>query len=377
MSSPQHRVFNADRFLDKFSGHEPILAAHLARWHDRLPHPPALFTVAAFKTYLKSPPHQCPAFEAMVAGLYHAYDLSTKQGHELMADAIEQSACDLPGLHDLPREVLALRLQIEAPATFELATHYLWASQVDKFVTYRGKGPRAIADVPAAVDRFTAQLGALFAHRKGTDKVVVQHFAEADVLNFIVYHERRMTAEIELKVDGGSVVVKSRTFRPARQDFLAYYPETGRLEIETPIKKERDLMRTAFAECCLGESDFFSGEGAEASIHLQNLAAPDFTLAVDDDHKAVLREIVFALPQTHAPTITVNSKDALASLDLNALRPTLAAARIKSARIALAFGEGKRPKSIELGGTNMLSFNRATRASDVLAYLRRWQLLAA
>lgn len=376
MPSPKHRVFNADRFLDKFAGHEDILAAYLMGW-GCLPGSPFPATVPSFKANLKSPPRQSLPFEQMVAGLYRAHDLCSRLGHELMADAIEETRCKLSHVHDLPREVLALKLLTYAPETFDLATAYLSASQVDKFVTYAGKEPRAIVDVPAAVARFAEKLSAHFAQRKGSDKVLVRPFTDGDVLNLIVYHERRTTAEIELKHEAGGIAVTSRTFRPARQDFLAYYPETGRLEIETPIKKERDLMRTAFAECFLGEADFFSGEGAEASIHLQKLAAPDFTLAVDDDHKAVLREIVFALPQTHAPTITVNSKDALASLDLNALRPTLAAARIKSARIALAFGEGKPPKSIELAGTNTLSFNRATRARDVLTYLRRWQLLAA
>ncbi len=373
MSILKHRIFNSDHFLDKFAGHEAVLERHLARW--AVPNPPVPVTIASLKDYLKKPPRGNEPFEHMVETLYQAYDLSTKQGHEFMSDAIEQNQVEKPGLHDLPCEVLALTLQIDEPDVFTLATNYLFASKVDKFVTYKGRESRAIADLPAAVLRFKNKLGAHFEKIKGTDRIHVDHFTDENTHNFIVYHERRMTAEIELKTEEGSVVVKSRNFRPARQDFIAYNTKTGRLEIETPIKKERDLMRTAFAEACLGEADFFSGTGAEIVTKLQELTKTDFVLKADDGHTAVLREIVFTLPQLHAPRIAIKSKDAFATLGLNTLRDGFAGATLKSARIALKFGERQRAKGIELGSNNTISFNRATRSAEVISYLVRWGLI--
>ncbi len=373
MAATKHRTFNADRFLDKFTDHEAVLVAHMARWPDlTAPNP---LTMDAFKDYLKAPHGDNENFEQMVEALYQAYDLSTKQGHELMGEAIDQNQLTLPGLHDVSREVLALRLHIENPVTFTLATNLLFASQVDKFVSYKGKEPRAVADVAADVVDFRAKLGELFVNRKGTDKIVVQHFTDGDALNFIVYHERRMTAELELKLNGAAVYVKSRSFRPARQDFIAYYPKTGRLEIETPIPKERDLMRTAFAVSFLKDEGFFSGPGSEVALRLQKLTEPGFAFSVDEGHYVALREITFKLPQNPAPTFTIKSKNAFTTLNLNRLRDTFAGATVKAALISIAFGEGKRPKRVELSSSNTLSFSRATRANDVLTYLRRWQLL--
>jgi hypothetical protein len=184
-----------------------------------------------------------------------------------------------------------------------------------------------------------------------------------------------MTAELELKVNGDAVFVKSRSFRPARQDFIAYYPKTGRLEIETPIKKERDLMRTAFAESCFGEEDFFSGQGSEVALKLQKLTDPGFSFSVDADHHATLKEITFKLSQNPAPTFTIKSSNVFTTINLNHLGEVLAGATVKSALITITFGEGKKPKRIELSSSNTLSFSRATRANDVLDYLRRWKLL--
>lgn len=373
MATTRHRTFNADRFLDKFSDNEAVLVAHMARWPElSAPNP---LTVDTFKDYFKTPHGDNEHFEQMVEALYQAYDLSTKQGHELMGEAIDQNQLTLPGLHDIPREVLALRLNIENPITFTLATNLLFASQVDKFVTYKGKEPRTVSDVSSTVANFRTKLGELFVHRKGTDKIVVHQFTDGDALNFIVYHERRLTAELELKVNGAAVFVKSRSFRPARQDFIAYYPKTGRLEIETPIPKERDLMRTAFAVTFFNEEAFFSGQGAEVALKLQKLTEPDFAFSVDAGHFATLKEITFKLPQNPAPTFTIKSKNAFTTLNLNHLREALAGATVKCALITIAFGEGKRPKRIELSSSNTLSFSRATHANDVLNYLRRWQLL--
>ncbi|TAG31022.1 MAG: hypothetical protein EAZ36_03435, partial [Verrucomicrobia bacterium] len=137
MAVLKHRKFNADRFIDKFAGHLPVLAEHIARWPSLIP--PEPLTVASFKDYLRAPHENDAAFEDMVEGLYQAYDFCTKQGHELLGEAVDINQLQLPGIHDLPREVLALRLQITDPETFALACDLLFASQVDKFVTYKGR----------------------------------------------------------------------------------------------------------------------------------------------------------------------------------------------------------------------------------------------
>lgn len=370
----KHRKFNADRFIDKFAGHEPVLADHMARWPSLVP--PAPLTPASFKDYLRAPHENDAAFEDMVDGLYQAYDFCTKQGHELLGEAVDLNQLELPGIHDLPREVLALRLQIIDPETFALACDLLFASQVDKFVTYKGREAREIPDVDAPLATFRTTLGERFKERKGSDRIVVRHFTDGTAHNFIVYHERRVTAELELVTGAAEAVVTTRKFRPVRQDFIAYYTDTGRLEIETPIEKERELMRDTFALSFFGEADFFSGANAAVAIDLSVLKASGFALPTNEGHTALLKELTFKLAQTHGPTFHIRSKDVLTTLDLNQLRPKLATAvEVKSAVISISFGTGKRPKRVTLTKKNSMSFSRATHAAETLAYLRDWLLL--
>ncbi len=370
----KHRKFNADRFIDKFAGHEPVLADHMARWPSLVP--PAPLTPASFKDYLRAPHENDTAFEDMVDGLYQAYDFCTKQGHELLGEAVDLNQLELPGIHDLPREVLALRLQIIDPETFALACDLLFASQVDKFVTYKGREAREIPDVDAPLATFRTTLGERFKERKGSDRIVVRHFTDGTAHNFIVYHERRVTAELELVTGAAEAVVTTRKFRPVRQDFIAYYTDTGRLEIETPIEKERELMRDTFALSFFGEADFFSGANAAVAIDLSVLKASDFALPTNEGHTALLKELTFKLAQTHGPTFHIRSKDVLTTLDLNQLRPKLATAvEVKSAVISISFGTRKRPKRVTLTKKNSMSFSRATHAAETLAYLRDWLLL--
>jgi hypothetical protein len=205
MAVLKHRKFNADRFIDKFAGHEPVLADHMARWPSLVP--PAPLTPASFKDYLRAPHENDAAFEDMVDGLYQAYDFCTKQGHELLGEAVDINQLELPGIHELPREVLALRLQILDPETFSLACDLLFASQVDKFVTYKGREARQIPDVDTPLAIFRTTLGERFKERKGSDRIVVRHFTDGTAHNFIVYHERRVTAELELVTGAAEAVV--------------------------------------------------------------------------------------------------------------------------------------------------------------------------
>jgi hypothetical protein len=374
MAVLKHRKFNADRFIDKFTGHEAVLVAHMARWPTLVP--PNPLTPASFKDYLRAPHENDAAFEDMVEGLYQAYDFCTKQGHELLGEAIDIKQLQLPGIHDLPREVLALRLQIIDPETFSLACGLLFASQVDKFVTYKGREARPIPDVNAPLAAFRSALGERFKEHKGSDRIVVRHFTDGTAHNFIVYHERRVTAELEIAAGEAEAVVTTRKFRPVRQDFIAYYTDTGRLEIETPFEKERAMMRDTFALSFFGEADFFSGANAAVAIDLSVLKAADFALPTNEGHTALLKELTFKLAQTHGPTFHIRSTDVLATLGLNQLRPKLAtAAEIRSAVISICFAEGKRPKRVTLTKKNSMSFSRATHAADTLAYLRRWLLL--
>lgn len=374
MAVLKHRKFNADRFIDKFAGHEPVLAEHMARWPSLVKPDP--LTPDSFKAYLRAPHENDTAFEDMVDGLYQAYDFCTKQGHELLGEAVDLNQLELPGMHDLPREVLALRLQIIDPETFALACDLLFASQVDKFVTYKGREARQIPDVEAPLATFRATLGERFKEHKGSDRIVVRHFTDGTAHNFIVYHERRVTAELELAPGTGETVVTTRKFRPVRQDFIAYYTDTGRLEIETPFEKEREMMRDTFALSFFGDAGFFSGANAAVTIDLSVLKASDFTLGTHEGHTAILKELAFKLAQTHGPTFQIRSKDVLTTLELNNLRPKLATAvEVKSAVISISFGTGKRPKRVTLTKKNSMSFSRATHAAETLAYLRDWKLL--
>ncbi len=373
MAVLKHRIFNADRFIDKFAEHEAVLAAHLARWPTLVCPDP--LTTESFKEYLKAPPPNDSAFEDMVDGLYQAYDFCNKQGHELLNEAIELNQLELPGLHDASKEVLALRLQIEDPSTFALACDMLFASQVDKFVTYKGSSPRQIQDVAPPLALFRAKLGEYFATRKGSDKIVIKHFTDGTAHNFIVYHERRVTAELEIKQQGTTTTLTSRKYRPVRQDFIAYYGDTGRLEIETPIQKERDLMRVAFATSFFNDEAFFSGTNSEVAINLEKLREPGFAFSADDGHYVTLKELTFKLPQLHSPSFSVRSRDAFSTLAMNQMTQAVAGAEIKSAVISISFARGTRAKRVTLTHTNSLSFSRATHVTEVFAYLRRWQLL--
>lgn len=373
MAQIKHRPFNADRFLDKFKGHEAYLHAYLAKWLLQIPGLNGAVEVEAFKDFLKSPPASCRPFEEMVKGLYRAYDLCTSNGEEIMREVADAEASPLRYAHDVHREIFALRLLVEDEAVFDLAEGLNYFQQLDRFTTFKGKGACSVLSIDEAAAAFKAELETFFMSRKGSDKVIVRHFLDEGVINFIVYHEERRKADIRFEGSRVTPII----YRPARQDFISFFQSDGRLQIDNPSVKETAAMRQAFGRVCLGDEDFFESVGADSVIDLTLLADPDYTLETDSRELARLTEIHFILPQAQQPKFTVASRNVFESLELNGLRAALASGTIRSAKLNLILLGTKRPKSILLKMPNRLSFNRATHAERVQEYLKRWGLLVA
>lgn len=138
MPKSPRRKFNADRFLDKFKCFEGVLRRYCDQWKEGLDGFPEMLTVETFKDWLRSSAGNRLAYKGMLEGIYRAYDLSTKQGQEVLMDALEQCGVEIPGVHSLHVEVLALRVLSEFQEVFEVAYDTLTVSRVDKFTMFAG-----------------------------------------------------------------------------------------------------------------------------------------------------------------------------------------------------------------------------------------------
>jgi len=78
----------------------------------------------------------------------------------------------------------------------------------------------------------------------------------------------------------------------------------------------------------------------------------------------VLIELHFSLKQAHGPYFIVKSKDVLETLEANQLRRKLHGGSIKHAAFKITFQDDRRGKRVDLSGTNKISFNRQTHASN-------------
>jgi hypothetical protein len=79
----KHRAFNADRFLDKFQGHEDLLRGYVNIWNSGLQIDAASLDVQGFKEFLVD--GDGDRKDEFMEGLYRAYDLSNERGHEDLA----------------------------------------------------------------------------------------------------------------------------------------------------------------------------------------------------------------------------------------------------------------------------------------------------
>jgi hypothetical protein len=369
----KHRAFHADRFLDKFQGREPLLRDYVGIWDGRLELDGANLDVPRFKDFLVN--GDGDGKDELLETLYRAYDLCTERGHEDLVSACRDFGYDPDPDGELPVECLSLKVRVDNEDAFSLAydRNTLW--RAERFSIFRGKEAKAIVDLPAAALLFQGKLAEVFKEDKKSDRVLVRQYQEGSYLNFIVYHEKRTKAELIFKGTRMRPKVSPTVLRPAQQDFISYNPETGQVEIEARFENEESILRKQFAECCLGNTDFFEGADAANQINLARIAEDDFDIPVDDEHTAVLTELHFTLQQKHTPSFSIRSKDALETLDLNYLRKRLKGATIRRAVFKVTFPDDRRGKRIELSGTNRVKFKRATHAEEVFQYLKNWRIV--
>lgn len=373
MGKLKHRTFNADRFLDKFQGQEIILRSFVGLWDGRLGLDTTSLDVPHFKEYLVN--GDGDGKDDLIESLYMAYDLCTERGHEDLVSACDECSYSPNGNGELPVECLSLKVRTENEDAFTLAydRYNLW--RAERFTIFRGKSAAGIVDAGAASSAFQAKLAEIFKDHKNSDRVLVRHYQEGAYTNFIVYHEKRVKAELIFKGTRMRPKVSPTILRPAQQDFISYNNETGQLEIEAGFEKEETALRKAFAECCLKDEDFFDSPGSSDRLNLARIAEDDFDMPVDEDHSALLAELHFKLGQTYRPSFVVRSKNVMETLEKNYLRKRLAGSTIQRAVFKIMFPDDRRGKRIELSGSNKIKFKRATHAEDVFRYLRNWGII--
>ncbi|MCL5884372.1 MAG: hypothetical protein M1377_03330 [Deltaproteobacteria bacterium] len=366
----KHRTFNADRFLDKFQGKEPILRGYVGMWEGRLELDIANMDIPRFKEFLVN--GEGDGKGELLDGLYRAYDLCTERGHEDLLAACRAWGKDPDPGEELPVECLSLKIRTEDEDAFSFAydRNTLW--RAESFSLFRGKEPKGITDVPAAASRFQEKLAVVFKEDKNSDRVLVRQYREGPYTNFIVYHEKRTKAELIFKGTKTRPKISPTILRPAQQDFISYNNESGQIEIEARFEKDEAILRKKFAECCLEDLDFFEGGEAGKRLDLARIGEEDFDMPVDEGHSAVLVDLQFKMKQLHAPSVAIRSKNVLDTLDRNNLRNQLAGSSICKAVFKIGFPDDRRGKRVDLSGTNKIKFKRATHAEDVFRYLRNW-----
>lgn len=377
----KHRAFKADRFIDKFRGREGLLLNFARPWAGRIDLGPLGDEpdVNAFKQWLAE--RQGGAWDEIAQSLYQVYDLCTEQGHEYLVQVCrEAGGYDPDPEGQLPVECLSLKIFTEREDLFHLAYDRHTFQKADQFAIYRVSGAGEVRDPQASAAGLQARLAEHFKGDKNSDRVLVRQYREDGYVNFVIYHEKRVRAELVIKDNGRATHVEPLVLRPAQQDFVSYHGASGQLEIETTYPKDEAAIRRHFADACFGSSELFDSETASRRFDLSRLADSDFAMPTDGSDRAFLTEMQFlALPSSEvdddSASFVIRGKDVLRTIDNRNLRCGINPERIRRAVIKFYFPDCARGKSVTISGTNKISFNRSSHQSDIFRYLKAWGIL--
>jgi hypothetical protein len=370
----KHRAFNIDRFVDKFSDDGEFLLREFVKiWGRGLDIQLSSVNVDTFKKFLVN--GEGRSKEEFMAELYRVWDLCDEIGHEYLVAACDRQRPkynpDSSGA--LPVEWVSLIVRIEREEVFNLAYDMRNFRHAERFNLYQGKKGKQIANLAAATKRMRSKLERDFTGLKKSDRVIVRAYQEGNTFNFVVYHEKRVQAQLVFKGAQARRKVAPFTLRPVQQDYIRFNPMTGKAEVEARFSHEEERLVGGFAECCLEDAQYFAKSGKR--LDLSKIAGKHFTLKAEGVERAALTELQFTLDQRPKPLFAISSDDVFETLRLNGLLGKLAAGTIRRAVITLKFeGDGKE-KSVRLSGDKTISFPHRTRAEDVDRCLVEWKLL--
>lgn len=370
----KHRAFNVDRFVDAFADDGEFLLREFVKiWGRGLEIQSSSINVETFKKFLIS--GQGRSKEEFMAELYRVWDLCDEVGHEYLIASCEKQRPkynpDSSGA--LPVEWLSLVVRIENEGAFNLAYDMRNFRQAERFNLYRGKNGKQIPNLAAATKRLRSKLEKDFTGLKKSDRVIVRAYQEGNTFNFVVYHEKRVQAQLVFKGARNRQKIAPLTLRPVQQDYIRFNPTTGEAEVEARFSHEEEKLIGGFAECCLQDDQYFAKSGPR--LNLAIIADKHFSMKADGVERAALTELQFTLDQKPKPLFTVSSEDVFGTLEKNGLRRKLEAGTIRRAVLTLKFeGEG-RGTSVKLAGDRTISFPHRTHAEDINRCLIEWKLL--
>jgi hypothetical protein len=370
----KHRVFNVDRFVDKFrEGGEFLLRDFVKIWGRGLDIQLSSINVDTFKNFLVK--GEGRSKEEFMAELYRVWDLCDEIGHEYLVAACDRQRPkynpDPTGT--LPVEGVSLIVRIEREEVFNLAYDMRNFRHAERFNLYQGKKGKQITKLGEVTKRLRSKLERDFKGLKKSDRVIVRAYQEGSTFNFVIYHEKRVQAQLIFKGGRTRRKVAPLALRPVQQDYIRFDPTTGKAEVEARFSHEEEKLVLGFAECCLEDAQYFARSGNR--LNLARIADKHFTLKAERVEKAALTELQFTLDQKPKPLFTISSDDVFETLGFNGLLGKLAVGTIRRAVLTLKFeGDGKE-KSVRLSGDKTISFPHRTHAEDVHRCLAAWKLL--
>jgi hypothetical protein len=264
-------------------------------------------------------------------------------------------------------------LRIEREDVFNLAYDMRNFRHAERFNLYRGKKGKQITNLATATKRLRQMLEREFTGLKNSDRVIVRSYQEGGTFNFVVYHEKRVQAQLIFKGARTRQRVAPFTLRPVQQDYIRFNPAAGEAEVEARFSHEEEKLVGGLAECCLEDAQYFAKSGPR--LNLAVIADKQFKMKAEGVEKATLTELQFTLDQKPKPLFTISSDDVFETLERNGLRGKLAAGKIRRAVLTLKFEGDGREKSVRLSGDRTISFPHRTHAEDVNRCLVEWKLL--
>lgn len=303
----------------------------------------------------------------LLESLYVLDDLADDAGHDRILAEAERQGVQLNGIlgEEMSPGEFAIAVQLQHAKIVRVAHDRTLYRKIKNYEEYQAKGNKHLTLKAAKAKRadIEEELAPWFESKNRSRACEIYIYEEKDDLKFEITHGRpyRTDGSIDKKLKRSRVA-----YRPQKHDSVIYDTRTRVLKLNAQTAAEKDLYRKSIGKILFDDADYFP---AGDIYTLAPLSKPKPTLALVAGVKSArMTEVWIQVNDEHGFVQTSRAHNLLAVAERHGT-PNFAQGNIIRASFLIEYGNGGRPRKLELRPTNVAIYDRARDGEPAEAFM--------
>lgn len=295
--------------------------------------------------------------------LYAIDEMATEDGQQRLEEGVAEARLNLDFDEQSSREDIALQVWLSNPellarkhneqrlirlSTFE---YYSNPTPTNRSTSFQTPDAATMEALTGALDLWFSQ------HNRGQGTTKIETYPIDGEFWFMIRHGDTYTRTPKVEQQRSEII----HYRPEKDDVVVYAPDLDEIRIHAGTKGEKELYQGKFGFYLFGQENYFSDFMTYTLEPLRQGLDSLNTESIAGMHKIILREVEIRWAGQFNDALVRKSDDVFASAaayTAHPYNPIHETAKLLRAVFDVYFGEGEKPRKVQIRPPNILKLGR-------------------